>query len=169
MKKITSLLFVLFFIQMSYAQKLSVQEIFNVYEKENAEEINYFLANKGWNFDGSKKDYPRKGMFQVDWKFNPSYNRISGLFSVVMNNVNIAKVITYSIFDNDYLFFKDSLSTYGFKVVENYIENGNMITIYSNGNYEVSVTTMKIEDNYKKGTQYVIKFIDAQFSNRQNK
>ncbi len=160
MKKIIISFFILFTTQISFSQNLTVSEMINIYQKENIEEINSFITNKGWHFNDSKKNartYPQKNYDQISWVFYENDYSLSGSLSLLISS-NKVETIFYGIFDETYDYFKNSLVSYGFKVVNNDIKDGKIITIYSNGKYEANISISKISDQYKSGIAYFIAF-----------
>lgn len=164
MKKII-VLFILFTIQVSFSQSLTVSELINIYENKNVEQLNNFFSQKNWSFENAKENYPRENFNYIQWRFNVNNNNVAGFFSVVVHN-NKIKIIHYNIYDSTFNYFKQSLDSNGFNMVNSTIKDGAIISIYTNGKYEVSVKTSKITDGNKSGTNYFITLMNEYYGSR---
>lgn len=166
MKKLIILFFILFKVQISFSQNLTVSELINIYENKNVEQLNYFLIRKDWSFQNAKKNYPREKLDMIQWVFNTGNNKVAGFFSTVIHN-NKIRIIHYNIVDSNFNYFKQSLDSSGFKLIDSEINNGSISSIYTNGKYEVNIKVSKIADENTSGTSYFITLMNEYYTNRE--
>lgn len=154
--KLFSILFLLFFIsQISFGQKLTLNDIENICNKKNWEGVNQFLMNKNWEFYESEKGDSEK-YSTITWSFEKSYGDKAGAWFYLYTYEDSPNKISYSVFNKaSYTAIQKSLSSKGYKLKNSEIEDNEIISTYTNSRFVLKITTEKRKkDSYESLTAY---------------
>lgn len=159
-------LYVIFLISLVYqsaiSQNLSVNDLVDIYENKNIEDLNYFLSQKGWEFEKAQKNSPRENVDEVSWNFYQNNNGVNGIFRVVVSKNKIG-TISYGILDTNFGYFKHSLTNSNFNIIRSDIENDVIKSVYTNEKYRIDIRTSKIMYYNESRTMYYIGFAKNEY------
>ena len=152
MKKITlkTLLFLLLFIsQISFGQRLTLNDIENICNKSNWESVNQFLMNKNWEYYESEKGNSEK-YSTITWSYEKTYGDKASAWFYLYTYEGFPNKLSYSVFNKpSYSAIQNSLNSKGYKLQNSEIENNELISTYANSKFILKITTEKREkDSY---------------------
>ncbi|MFD0964287.1 toxin-antitoxin system YwqK family antitoxin [Pseudofulvibacter geojedonensis] len=139
---------VLFFVFITNAQNITLNDLQIVCNKKSSELVNQYLMNKGWEYYDSEKGDTYK-YNTITWAYEKSSydDKATGWFYLYTYEGEPNKV-SYNVFNiNSYNKIKKSLSSYGYKLKDDKIENDKIISTYENSKFRIEVTTSKRKDN----------------------
>lgn len=147
MKNIYLLTFLLLISLNSKAQNLSLNDLQTICSKNNWEYVNQYLVNKGWEYYSSKKGTSEK-YNTITWSLNKSqYNDKAQSWFYLFTYEGFPNKISMSLFSkNSYLKIQNSLASYGYKLINNDIQDNKIVANYGNKTYTISITTKKRKD-----------------------
>lgn len=131
--------------QVAIGQSLSLSDIENICSKSNWENVNQFLMNKNWEYYESEKGDTDK-YSTITWSYNKSYNDVAEAWFYLYTYEGFPSKISYSVFNKpSYTAIRNSLSSKGYKLKNSEIEDDELISIYTNSKYSLTITTQKRE------------------------
>lgn len=145
-----TLLFLLLFIsQISFGQRLTLNDIENICKKSNWESVNQFLMNKNWEYYESEKGNSEK-YSTITWSYEKTYGDKASAWFYLYTYEGFPNKLSYSVFNKpSYSAIQNSLSSKGYKLQNSEIENNELISTYTNSKFILKITTEKREiDSY---------------------
>lgn len=137
------LIFTFIICQISFAQKLTLNDIENICNKANWENVNQFLMNKNWEYYESEKGNSDK-YSTITWSYNKSYDDKSEAWFYLYTYEGYPNKISYSVFNKpSYVAIQKSLNSKGYKLDKSEIEDNELISTYSNRKFILKITTEK--------------------------
>lgn len=154
MKRIVFILtFTLMFCAESFGQKLSLNDLINLCNKENWEHVNQTLLSKGWTYYDSEKGDTYK-YNTITWSFNKDYysDKAQGWF-YLFTYEGFPNKVSYTVLNKgSYAFIQNSISSAGFRLLNSVIEDNQVVSIYGNASYSLEISTEKRNDDDWSGT-----------------
>ncbi|MCG8184426.1 toxin-antitoxin system YwqK family antitoxin [Tenacibaculum piscium] len=151
------LIILLFICQISFGQKLTLNNIENICTKSNWESVNQFLINKNWEYYESEKGNSEK-YSTITWSFNKSYEDKASAWLYLYTYEGFPNKISYSVFNKpSYSVIQKSLNSKGYKLQNSEIEDNELISTYANNKFLLKITTEKREkkDSYSSFDQSI--------------
>lgn len=149
--KLNGIIIVLIFVcQITFGQKLTLNDIENICTKSNWESVNQFLMNKNWEYYESEKGNSEK-YSTITWSFNKSYGDKASAWFYLYTYEGFPNKISYSVFNKpSYSAIQKSLKSKGYKLQNSEIEDNELISTYANSKFLLKITTEKREkeDSY---------------------
>lgn len=145
-----TLLFLLLFIsQISFGQRLTLNDIENICNKSNWESVNQFLMNKNWEYYESEKGNSEK-YSTITWSYEKTYGDKASAWFYLYTYEGFPNKLSYSVFNKpSYSAIQNSLNSKGYKLQNSEIENNELISTYANSKFILKITTEKREkDTY---------------------
>lgn len=145
------LFFLLFISQISFGQRLTLNDIENICNKSNWESVNQFLINKNWEYYESEKGDSEK-YSTITWSYEKSYGDKAEAWFYLYTYESSPNKISYSVFNKpSYSSIQNSLSSKGYKLQNSKIEDNELISTYANSKFILKITTEKREkDSFDK-------------------
>ncbi|PKV75292.1 toxin-antitoxin system YwqK family antitoxin [Pontibacter ramchanderi] len=148
MKTLLPLLITLLLSTNAFSQKLTLQELVTLCDKQSWESVNTTLSAKGWVYHDSKKgdDYNYN---TITWSYNKDYysDKANAWFKLFTYEGHPNKV-TYTVFNKPaYTLIANSITSSGYKLVSSAIEDNELISTYANNSHLVKINTEKREDD----------------------
>lgn len=130
-------------------QKVTLNDLLALNKKKNWEEVNTILLNKGWTYFSSTKG-DEEHYNTIVWSFGKErYNDKAQGWIHLYTYEDIPAKILYTVYNRPaYTLIQNSLATAGFKLLNNEIEDDAIITTYQNKDFEITCSTIKIENDY---------------------
>jgi antitoxin component YwqK of YwqJK toxin-antitoxin module len=154
MRKIYSfLLLALLLTNFCLGQKITLNDLIVLNKKKNWEEVNSFLLNKGWTYFSSSKG-DEENYNTIVWSFEKERysDKAKGWFRLFTYE-DVPSKISYTVHNKpSYTLIQNSLSSNGFKLVSNEIEDDEIIAKYQSNDFEISCRTIKLENDYSAST-----------------
>jgi antitoxin component YwqK of YwqJK toxin-antitoxin module len=119
-------------------------ELTTLCSKKNWEDVNQSLLSKKWTYYDSEKGSTYK-YNTITWSFNKDYySEKAQAWFYLYTYEGYPNKISYSVFNKEsYSIIQNSIASAGFKLVNSEIEDNEIISIYANANYTLSVSTEK--------------------------
>jgi antitoxin component YwqK of YwqJK toxin-antitoxin module len=137
----------LFWSSLSFAQNLTLPELFTICNKPNWDEVNEYMSNKGWDYyESSKGDDTHYST--ITWAFKKDeYSDKAQAWFYLFTYEGFPNKISYSIFNkNSFNTVKNGITALGMKLTDTSIEDNQITSKYSNSNFIVAVETKKAEN-----------------------
>lgn len=145
-----TIIVLIFVCQISFGQKLTLNDIESICTKSNWESVNQFLMNKNWEYYESEKGNSEK-YSTITWSFNKSYGDKASAWFYLYTYEGFPNKISYSVFNKpSYTAIQKSLKSKGYKLQNSEIEDNELISTYTNNRFLLKITTEKREkeDSY---------------------
>jgi len=154
MRKVSLFIFLSYlFCNFCLGQKITLNDLIILNKKKNWEEVNLVLLNKGWTYFSSSKD-DEENYNTIVWSFEKERysDKAKGWFRLFTYE-DVPSKISYTVYNKpSYALIQNSLSSNGFKLVSNEIEDDEIIVKYQSNDYEISCRTIKLENDYSAST-----------------
>lgn len=131
------------------AHKLTLTNLISLSKKQNWEDVNDYLIDKGWEYTGSSKgDYDK--CKTISWAYDKDqYDEYAKSWFKLFDCDNSVFNLSYQVGSkDDYNLIFNALSSNGFKKTSSSILDDALITDYANSSYFLSVQTIKTEGMY---------------------
>ncbi|MBT5989950.1 MAG: hypothetical protein HOG71_03765, partial [Bacteroidetes bacterium] len=147
-KKLGLLFFSIVLCSHSFAQKLTLNDLTQLCNKENWEDVNQRLLSKNWTYYDSKKGNSEK-YNTITWSFNKeSYSDKAQAWFYLYTYEGFPNKISYSFFNKEsYTVIQNSLTSKGFKLIDSEIEDNELISSYGNTSFLLDISTSRMEDD----------------------
>jgi antitoxin component YwqK of YwqJK toxin-antitoxin module len=154
MRKVSLFIFLSFlFCSFCLGQKITLNDLIVLNKKKNWEEVNTVLLNKGWTYFSSSKG-DEENYNTIVWSFEKERysDKAKGWFWLFTYE-DVPSKISYTVHNKpSYTLIQNSLSSNGFKLVSNEIEDDEIIAKYQSNDFEISCRTIKLENDYSAST-----------------
>jgi antitoxin component YwqK of YwqJK toxin-antitoxin module len=130
-----------------FGQKITLTDLTTLCSKSNWEDVNEILLGKGWTYYDSKRGNSwRYNM--ITWSYNKdSYSEKAWAWFHLYTYEGYPNKINYSVFNKEsYSIIQKSIAATGFKLKSSEIQDNQIISVYANNNYELTVATQRRED-----------------------
>lgn len=140
------LLFSYLTLSIGEAQDITIKDLINICGKDRWEDVNSFLVNKGWEFYDSRAGSSER-YNTITWSYNKSQydDKATGWFYLYAYDSYPSK-IEYTVFNKeDYNRIISNLASTGFTVINSQINDGSILSKYSNSSYILDIVTLQRE------------------------
>lgn len=140
------ILYFIFCGSVSFAQNLTLPELFSMCNKSNWDEVNEYMLKRGWDYYSSSKGDDTH-YNTITWAYNKeSYSDKAQGWFYLYTFEDFPNKISYSFSNKpSYTIIKGGINAAGMKLIDNSIDNNEISTKYGGANFIVTVTTEKRE------------------------